>query len=183
MEVESLEIPELKLIKPDVFGDERGFFVETYRDSRYRELGIDCGFVQDNHSRSVKGTLRGLHLQSAPGQAKLLRVASGRIWDVAVDVRPDSPTYKQWVGVWLDAEAHHQLFIPVGFAHGFYVASDVADVVYKVSANYDPKTETGFSWNDSDIGVEWPLDGAPVLSDRDDNAQSFAQWEAAEAAR
>ena len=153
--------------------DARGFFFESYHEPRYREAGIDCNFVQDNHARSVRGTLRGLHFQSHPGQAKLLRVASGRIFDVAVDIRPDSPTFGRWSGVYLDAEDHTQFFVPVGFAHGYCVVSDVADVLYKTSNVYDPATETGFAWNDPEVGVEWPVD-APLLSERDLRAESFA---------
>lgn len=183
MDVLDLELPGLKLVKPRVFTDDRGFFLESFHQGRYRAVGIDCDFVQDNHSRSVKGTLRGLHLQHDPGQAKLVSAARGRIFDVAVDVRPASPTYKRWVGVWLDDVEHHQLFVPTGFAHGFYVQSDIADVCYKVSTFYDAALETGFRWDDAEIGVEWP-DKAPLLSARDADAQSFSDYrQAAEARR
>jgi len=173
VEAESLELAGLRLIKPRVFGDDRGFFLESFRTEDYAAAGVDCTFVQDNHSRSAKGILRGMHLQTHPGQAKLLRVARGRIFDVVVDARPESPTFKRWLGVWLDDKEHHQLFVPVGFAHGFYVDSDVADVCYKVSSIYDAATETGFAWNDPEIGIEWPSDGTPVVSQRDAEAQSF----------
>ena len=163
----------LVVVEPDVFGDERGFLLETYNAPRWRDLGIDVGFVQDNHSRSVGGTLRGLHFQTSPGQAKLVRCVRGRIWDVAVDLRRDSPTYAQWEGYELDDEAHRQLYVPVGFAHGFCVLSDVADVGYKLSSLYDPATEAGIAWDDPEIGVEWPIDD-PQLSDRDRTAPRLA---------
>ena len=131
--------------------------------------------MQDNHSRSKRGTLRGLHYQSSPGQAKLIRVASGSTFDVAVDIRPESPTFGQWYSATLDDEEHAQLFIPVGFAHGFCVTSEVADVVYKVSNVYDAKTEKGLCWNDPDIGVKWPV-AAPLLSAADQQAESFAEF-------
>ena len=173
MEVINLTLPGLKLSKPRVFADNRGFFLESYQEARYREAGIDCAFVQDNHSRSGKDTLRGLHYQSQPGQAKLIRVASGRIFDVAVDIRPDSPTFGKWEGVYLDGEQHHQLFIPVGFAHGFCVVSESADVLYKASNVYNAATECSIAWNDPSIGVAWPST-QPNLSARDQQAESFA---------
>jgi dTDP-4-dehydrorhamnose 3,5-epimerase len=166
MQVENLSLPGLKLIRPRVFPDSRGFFLESYHEPRFREAGIDCTFVQDNHSRSVKDTLRGLHYQSTPGQAKLLRVASGRIFDVAVDIRIGSPTFGRWEGAILDATEHTQLFVPIGFAHGFCVLSDTADVLYKVSSVYDAATELTLAWDDPDIGVEWPTP-TPILSERD----------------
>lgn len=175
MEVTELPLSGVKLIRPRVFRDARGFFVETYSEPRYREAGIDVHFVQDNHSRSLRGTLRGLHYQSAPGQAKLIRVVHGRTFHVAVDIRPASPTFGKWVGTHLDADDHPQLFIPVGFAHGFCVVSDVVDVVYKVSSVYDAKTELGLRWNDPDIGIEWPID-QPLLSARDQVAESFREF-------
>jgi dTDP-4-dehydrorhamnose 3,5-epimerase len=175
MEITELPLAGLKLIRPRVFRDPRGFFIETYSEPRYREGGIDVRFVQDNHSRSARGTLRGLHYQSAPGQAKLIRVIQGRIFDVAVDIRPDSPTFGKWFGEYLDAEEHLQLFIPVGFAHGFCVVSEAAEVTYKVSSVYDAKTEVGMRWNDPDIGVEWPIQ-EPLLSARDENAESFREF-------
>jgi len=173
--VETFDLPlaGLTLVKPRVIGDTRGFFIETYSQTRYREAGIECTFVQDNHSRSKRGTLRGLHYQSSPGQAKLIRVASGSIFDVAVDIRPGSPTFGQWYGATLDDVEHAQLFVPVGFAHGFCVTSDVADVVYKVSSLYDASTEADLRWNDPDIGVNWPV-AEPLLSARDQQAESFA---------
>lgn len=175
MEIVETTLPGVLLVKPRVFADNRGFFLETYRASRYREAGIDCDFVQDNHSLSTRGSLRGMHYQSSPGQAKLIRVGAGRIFDVAVDIRPDSPTFGRWHGVYLDGEQHHQLFIPVGFAHGFCVVSETADVLYKASNPYDPATECGFQWNDPEVGIEWPV-AEPVLSARDQTAESFADY-------
>jgi dTDP-4-dehydrorhamnose 3,5-epimerase len=164
----------LVLVQPDVFGDERGFLVETYSESKWRALGIDVDFVQDNHSRSVSGTLRGLHFQTSPGQAKLVRCVRGRIWDVAVDLRSDSPTYRRWEGYELDDEAHRQLYLPLGFAHGFCVLSDVADVAYKLSSLYDGSTESGIAWDDPDIAIDWPI-SEPRLSDRDRSAPRLAE--------
>lgn len=174
MMVEPTPLAGLLLVKPKVNRDDRGFFVETYREAAYREAGIDVAFVQDNHSRSVRGTLRGMHFQTSPGQAKLVRAASGAIFDVAVDIRPGSPTYGQWHGVMLDAEAHHQLFVPVGFAHGFCVVSEVADVTYKVSSVYDAATESGFHFADPDVGIQWPVDD-PRISARDAKAPRLAE--------
>ena len=164
MDVIDLSLPGLKLIRPDVFGDSRGFFLETYHAERYAAAGIAVPFVQDNHSRSVKNTLRGLHYQSQPGQAKLIRVVLGRVWDVAVDIRPRSPTFGQWHGLHLDAERHEQLFIPVGFAHGFCVLSDIAEVEYKCSDFYDRADEIGARWDSA--GIEWPIKD-PLLSPKD----------------
>jgi dTDP-4-dehydrorhamnose 3,5-epimerase len=164
----------LVLIEPQVFGDERGFFVETFSQEAWRELGVDADFVQHNHSRSSEGTLRGLHFQTSPGQAKLLRCPRGKIFDVAVDLRSDSPTYGKWEGYVLDDEKHRQLFVPVGFAHGFCVLSDVADVTYLVSSLYDPETEAGIRWNDPEVGVEWPVE-APLLSQRDIDAPLLSE--------
>ena len=159
------------LFEPTVHGDERGFFVETFREDALGGLGIDADFVQDNHSRSEARVLRGIHRQA--GQAKLVRCPSGRIWDVAVDLRPDSPTYKQWEGYDLDGSKHHQLFIPDGFGHGFCVLSDSADVIYRVSSYYEPELETGVAWDDPEIGIDWPIDD-PVLSERDKSAPNLA---------
>lgn len=164
----------LALIEPQVFGDERGFFVETFSQDAWRELGVSSDFVQHNHSRSALGTLRGLHFQTSPGQAKLLRCPRGRIFDVAVDLRSDSPTYGKWEGYVLDDEKHHQLFVPVGFAHGFCVLSEVADVTYLVSSLYDPETEAGIRWDDPEVGVEWPI-AEPLLSARDQEAPTLAE--------
>lgn len=168
------ELDGVVLIEPEVHGDVRGFMVETYRRDAWAELGIEIEFVQQNHSRSLRGTLRGLHFQTDPGQAKLVRCPRGRIFDVAVDLRRGSPTYGQWEGHVLDDEAHHQLFVPVGFGHGFAVLSDVADVTYQLSSFYDPATEAGIAWDDPDVGVEWP-EGEPLLSERDKSAPRLAE--------
>jgi dTDP-4-dehydrorhamnose 3,5-epimerase len=162
------------LLEPRVHGDERGFMVETYRRDAWAELGVGVEFVQHNHSRSAKGTLRGLHFQTEPGQAKLVRCPRGRVFDVAVDLRRASPTYGHWEGYVLDDEAHRQLFVPAGFGHGFAVLSDIADVAYQLSSLYDPATEAGIAWNDPDVGVEWPVD-EPLLSERDKSAPRLAE--------
>lgn len=177
MEVIDLGLAGLKLVRPHVFGDSRGFFLETYNAGRYAAAGIKVPFVQDNHSRSVRNTLRGLHYQSHPGQAKLVRVLLGRVWDVVVDIRPHSPTFGRWHGVHLDAERHEQIFIPVGFAHGFCVLSDAAEVEYKVSTPYDARTECSLDYADSDLAIPWPV-AEPVLSARDRAAESFAAFAA-----
>jgi dTDP-4-dehydrorhamnose 3,5-epimerase len=164
----------LVLLEPAVHGDDRGFLVETFSEQAWREAGVDVEFVQDNHSRSSGGILRGLHFQASPGQAKLVRCLRGRIWDVAVDLRRDSPTFGRWEGFELDDVSHRQLFIPKGFAHGFCVLGDIADVHYKLSTYYDPATESGFRWDDPDVGVEWPIDD-PQVSERDANAPRLAE--------
>jgi dTDP-4-dehydrorhamnose 3,5-epimerase len=164
-------LDDLVLIEPTVHGDTRGFLVETFRENAFAELDIDVEFVQDNHSRSRGRVLRGVHMQS--GQAKLVRCPRGRIWDVAVDLRPDSPTYKRWEGHELDGEHHRQLYIPAGFGHGFCLLSDEADVLYRLSSYYDPELETGIAWDDPEIGIEWPVTD-PVLSERDRNAPRLA---------
>ncbi len=164
----------LVLLEPEVHGDERGFLVETYSASAWREHGVDTEFVQDNHSRSARGIVRGLHFQISPGQAKLVRCGRGRIFDVAVDLRRDSSTFGQWEGHSLDDELHRQLFIPVGFAHGFSALSEVADVNYKVSSYYDPASERAIAWDDPDIGIDWPI-AEPRVSERDRNAPKFAE--------
>ena len=165
------EIPDLALIEPAVHGDERGFFVETFRRSWVDELGLEVEFVQQNHSRSGAGVLRGIHMQA--GQAKLVRCARGRIWDVAVDLRLGSTTYLRWEGYELSDENHRQLFIPDGFGHGFCVLGDGADVAYQLSSYYDPELETGIAWDDPEIGIEWPISD-PVLSERDRSAPRLA---------
>jgi dTDP-4-dehydrorhamnose 3,5-epimerase len=162
------------LIEPEVHGDERGFLVETFREDGWRELGIEVEFVQENHSRSGHGILRGLHFQTRPGQAKLVRCLRGTIWDVAVDLRQDSPTYRRWEGHELDDERHRQLFVPAGFAHGFCVLSEQADVAYRLSSYYDPATEAAIAWDDPEVGVEWPISD-PILSDRDRAAPRLAE--------
>ncbi len=162
------------LVEPEVHGDDRGFLVETFRSDTWAELGVDVEFVQHNQSRSVKDTLRGIHFQTEPGQAKLVRCPRGAIFDVAVDLRRDSPTYGQWEGQILDDEKHRQLFVPAGFGHGFAVLSEVADVTYLLSSTYDPATEAGIAWNDPEVGVEWPVD-VPLLSERDKQAPHLAE--------
>jgi dTDP-4-dehydrorhamnose 3,5-epimerase len=162
------------LVEPQVHGDERGFMLESYARDEWARLGVDVDFVQQNHSRSKKGTLRGIHFQTSPGQAKLVRAARGSIVDVAVDLRKDSPTYGQWEAHVLDDEKHHQLFVPVGFGHGFAVLSDVADVTYQVSSLYDPATEAGIAWDDPDVGVDWQVSD-PLLSERDKKAPTLSE--------
>jgi dTDP-4-dehydrorhamnose 3,5-epimerase len=162
------------LIEPEVHGDARGFMVETYRRDRWAELGVGVEFVQHNHSRSARGTLRGLHFQTEPGQAKLVRCPRGRIFDVAVDLRTGSATFGQWEGYELDDERHRQLFVPAGFGHGFAVLSEEADVTYLLSSSYDPATEAGIAWDDPEVGVEWPLDD-PLLSERDKGAPRLSE--------
>lgn len=168
-------LPGLVVVEPRVFRDDRGFFLEPYHAPRYKAGGITVDFVQDNHSFSTHGVLRGLHFQKSPGQAKLIRCARGRIWDVAVDIRPGSETFGKWWGLELDSESHRQLFIPVGFAHGFCVLSPEAEVMYKCSSIYDPATEAGIAWNDPQIGVQWPI-SEPVVSQRDIDAPTLAKY-------
>ena len=168
------ELDGVVLLEPQVHGDERGFMVETYRRDAWAELGVDVEFVQHNHSRSARGTLRGIHFQTEPGQAKLVRCPRGRVFDVAVDLRRDSPTYGEWEAHVLDDEKHRQLFVPIGFGHGFAVLSELADVCYQVSSYYDPLTEAGIAWDDPDVGVEWQV-AEPLLSERDKNAPTLAE--------
>ncbi len=162
------------LIEPQVHGDERGFFLETYALDEWKGLGVEADFVQQNHSRSSKGTLRGIHFQTSPGQAKLLRCARGQILDVAVDLRKDSPTYGQWESHVLDDVSGLQLYVPIGFGHGFAVLSEVADVCYQVSSLYDPATERGIAWDDPDIGIDWQV-AEPLLSARDKTAPKLSE--------
>src|ERR1041384_7097465 len=177
MEIIDLPLAGAKLIRPRVFRDTRGFFFESYSRERYAAGGMPEEWVQDNHSLSRQGTLRGLHYQSTPGQAKLVRVTHGRIFDVLVDIRPGSPTFGRWHGVEIDAEEHSQVYIPVGFAHGFGVLSEVAEVQYKVSAPYDSAHECAIRWNDPELGVAWPIP-SPILSERDKVSESFAAFKA-----
>ena len=156
----------LVLIEPHVIRDDRGLFFETFRADDYAELGVDVEFVQDNHSRSVRGTVRALHFQLAPGQAKLVRAARGEIWDVAVDLRRESPTFGQYEAFELSDANARQIFVPVGFAHGFCVTSETADVTYKVSSYYDGATERGIAFDDAAIGIRWPVE-EPLVSERD----------------
>ena len=156
----------LVLLAPRVFGDERGFFQETYREDAWAAAGVPSGFVQDNHSRSRRGTVRGIHFQTHPGQGKLVRCARGEVFDVVVDLRRGSPTFGEWEGITLDDARGHQLWIPVGFGHGFCVVSDVADFVYKCTAYYDAATEAGIRFGDPDVGIAWPEAELPY-SERD----------------
>lgn len=169
MKVTLTKIPDVLIIEPQVFEDERGFFFESFNQSAFNEaVGCDVVFVQDNHSRSVKGVLRGLHYQQAPyEQGKLVRVVYGEVFDVAVDIRPSSPTFNQWIGVTLSAENKKQLWIPEGFAHGFFVLSEVADFLYKTTNYWAPSAERSIGWNDQRIGIEWPIDNlAPLLLEK-----------------
>lgn len=162
----STKFPDVWVIEPDVFRDNRGFFFESYSYEKFKQNGIDAIFVQDNHSKSTQNTVRGLHYQANPGQIKLVRCIHGRIWDVIVDIRPNSPNFMKWDGVELSGENYLQVYIPIGYAHGFSVLSDEAEVLYKVSNYYDSKLERGILWNDSSIGVDWKVN-QPVLSKRD----------------
>jgi dTDP-4-dehydrorhamnose 3,5-epimerase len=173
MEVIPTEIPDVIVLQPRVFSDSRGYFLETYNKRTLGELGIDHTFVQDNQSHSHKGVLRGLHYQVEQGQGKLVRVLQGEIFDVAVDLRPGSKTYGKWVGVQLSSSTNRMIWIPRGFAHGFYTCSESADVLYKVTDFYAPKHERTLLWDDSDVGIRWPLVGDPILSDKDRAGHSF----------
>ncbi len=169
------KIPDVKIIEPKVFGDERGFFMETWNQREFEEkvTGKPTLFVQDNHSKSKKGILRGLHYQTENTQGKLVRVVYGEVFDVAVDIRKNSPTFGQWVGEYLSADNKRQLWIPEGFAHGFYVTSKEAEFVYKCTDYYNPFSEHSIIWNDAKLNIAWPLDGAPILSDKDSNAKKL----------
>ena len=175
MNVISTEIPEVLIIEPKIFGDERGFFFESFNHKAFVEkTGVTAEFVQDNHSKSSKNVLRGLHYQMQQPQGKLLRVVSGEIFDVAVDIRKSSPTFGQWVGCMLSAENKQQLWVPAGFAHGFLVVSETAEVLYKTTDYYAPSHERCILWNDPDLAIDWPLDGAkPILSAKDQAGQTL----------
>ena len=174
IKVNKLPIEGLCVIEPTVHGDSRGYFMETYNQNDMREAGLNMVFVQDNQSMSTRGVLRGLHYQKQYPQGKLVRVISGEVFDVAVDLRPGSATYGKWHGELLSAENKKQFYIPEGFAHGFYVMSDTAEFCYKVTDFYHPGDEGGIRWNDPDIGVAWPLlEGVPVLLSEKDRAQPF----------
>ncbi len=175
MKVEELDLPGVLLIEPRVFEDERGFFMETYHAERYAGYGIPP-FVQDNHSKSVKGTLRGLHYQLGRPQGKLVRVIRGEIFDIAVDIRKGSPHFGMWTAVRLSAENRKQLYIPEGFAHGFCVTSDTAEVLYKCTDFYAPDEERGIRWNDPDLAIDWPA-GEPLLSERDAKLPFLSEME------
>lgn len=167
MKIIETNIPEVKLLEPQVFGDERGFFMETFRDEWFKQHVADRTFVQENHSKSVKGVLRGLHYQTENTQGKLVRVVSGAVLDVAVDMRKSSPTFGQYVAEILSAENKRQLWVPEGFAHGFYVLSEEAEFVYKCTDYYNPKAEHSLLWNDPTVAIEWQLSGTPNLSAKD----------------
>jgi len=166
MEFIQTEIPDVILVKPSVIKDHRGFFMESYHIEKFSMGGIDCTFVQDNHAKSIQNTLRGLHFQVNFPQAKLLRCLKGKVFDVAVDIRKNSPSYGKWVGEELSEENKYQLFIPEGFAHGYYVLSETAEITYKCSEVYHPEDEQGFRWDDPEIGIEWP-ETEPILSRKD----------------
>ncbi len=176
MKITPTEIPDVLLIEPQVFGDARGFFLESFNQRRWEEMtGLRTVFVQDNHSRSVRGVLRGLHYQLPPAeQGKLVRCVAGRIFDVAVDIRRDSPTFGRWVGRYLSADNFRQLWVPPGFAHGFLVVSERAEVLYKTTAYYAPEHDRSIRWDDPDLAIDWPLEGGPKLSDKDRNAPLLA---------
>lgn len=171
MKVIDTKIPDVKIIEPTVFGDERGFFMETWNQKKFEELvtGKPTSFVQDNHSKSKKGILRGLHYQTENTQGKLVRVVSGEVFDVAVDIRKDSPTFGQWVGEYLSEENKRQLWVPEGFAHGFIVTSEEAEFVYKCTDYYNPKAEHSIIWNDPKLNILWPIEieGEAILSEKD----------------
>ncbi len=172
------DIDGMYIIEPTVYGDNRGYFMETYNYEEFKEAGLDMVFVQDNQSKSKKGVLRGLHFQTKHPQGKLVRVIKGKVFDVGVDLRPGSKTFGKWVGEVLSDENKRQLYIPEGFAHGFIVLSDEAEFVYKCTAFYDPQNEGGIIWNDGDIGIKWPIDSSMeiLLSDKDKIQQTFKEY-------
>jgi dTDP-4-dehydrorhamnose 3,5-epimerase len=174
MEFERLSIPDLVLIKPKVFGDARGWFFESWEARKFAAAGLDAAFVQDNYSRSVQGTLRGLHYQIQRPQGKLVRVTQGEVFDVAVDIRRSSPSFGKWVGTILSGDNKHQLWVPPGFAHGFYVLSESAEFFYKCTDFYAPEHERTLRWDDPKLGIQWPLKGAPLLSDKDRQGKPLA---------
>ncbi len=167
MDVIETPLQDVLLLLPRVYTDERGFFLERFHEDRYREIGIDRPFVQDNHSRSIKGVLRGLHFQVRSPQAKLVEVVRGSVFDVVADLRPESPTFRRWYSVELSDQNHHQLWIPAGFAHGFYTLSDEADFLYKCTSAYDSNDEGGVAWNDPELNIAWPTE-RPILSAKDE---------------
>jgi len=175
MKIDSEHLNGLFVLKPQVFEDDRGFFLESYRTDQFEKLGLPTNFVQDNHSRSIKGVVRGLHFQWEPPMAKLMRVTYGSAFLVAVDIRKGSPTLGKWYGEEVSAENKKQIYAPAGFARGFCVLSDFAEIQYKCTGIYNNKGESGFLWNDSEIGVEWPVK-EPILSEKDKNAQTFSEW-------
>lgn len=177
IKVESHPLPDVAVLVPDIFQDSRGFFMETYREDKFRELGLPYQFVQDNHSRSAKGVVRGLHFQWEPPMGKLMRVTSGRAFLVAVDIRKGSPNLGKWVGVEASAENRRQVWAPAGFARGFCVLSDSAEIQYKCTGLYNNKGESGILWNDPAIAIEWPISASHAeLSEKDKKAQTLAHW-------
>lgn len=174
MKIIDTTITDVKLLEPKFFEDERGFFMETFRDNWFRQNITDCTFVQENHSKSNQGVLRGLHYQTEQPQGKLVRVISGAVFDVAVDLRRSSPTFAQWFGTILSAENKHQLWIPEGFAHGFYTLEDNTEFVYKCTNYYHPQSEHSLLWNDPVINIDWPLVNSPSLSNKDSMAMTLA---------
>ena len=175
-EFEKQEIEDIILIKPRIFGDNRGFFMETYKKSDFVRNGIDIEFSQDNHSKSSKGVLRGLHYQQFPyEQAKIVRCIKGRIYDVALDIRPESKTFGKYVRVELSEDNKNILYIPKGFAHGFVALSDEVEIMYKTSGEYVPQADRGILWNDPDIGIDWGIDFEPILSEKDKNQKRFTE--------
>ena len=177
MKTQSTQIPGVLIVEPTVFGDDRGFFLESFNEREMRNIGIDAHFVQDNHSRSQRNVLRGLHYQINQPQGKLVRVVSGKVFDVAVDVRRDSPAFGKWVGVELSAENKRMLWMPPGLAHGFVVLSESADFLYKATDYYAQEFERTILWNDPDLAIEWPLAGQPILSSKDAAAKTFREAE------
>jgi dTDP-4-dehydrorhamnose 3,5-epimerase len=176
MNVIETKLKGVVIIEPAVFGDHRGFFLESYNQQRYEEAGILESFVQDNHSRSARGVLRGLHFQRTKPQGKLVRVTHGEVFDVVVDINPDSATYAQWVGVNLSSENHTQLYVPPGYAHGFVVLSESADFQYKCTEFYDPTDEAGVLWSDNQLSINWPI-ASPRLSDKDSRLPTLERLE------
>ncbi len=175
MNIIDTAIADVKILEPKVFGDERGFFMETFRDEWFRRQVAERTFVQENHSKSAKGVLRGLHYQTENTQGKLVRVVRGAVFDVAVDLRRSSPTFGQWAGALLSAENKRQLWVPEGFAHGFYTLEDDTEFVYKCTDYYNPQAEHSLLWNDETVGIQWPLAGSPALSAKDEAGKRLAE--------
>jgi len=174
--VTATALPEVKLIEPKVFGDARGFFLESFNEREFVEkVGVEARFVQDNHSRSAKGVLRGMHYQIEHAQGKLVRVVAGEVFDVVVDMRKRSPNFGKWMGLHLSAENHRQLWVPAGFAHGFLVLSETADFLYKTTDYWYPEHERCLRWNDPRVGIQWPIEGEPVLAEKDKAGKSLSE--------
>lgn len=176
MKLTPTAIPDVIIIEPRVFGDERGFFFESWNQQQFADAGLDINFVQDNHSKSAQGILRGMHYQTRQTQGKLVRVCAGEVFDVAVDMRRSSPTFGQWVGEYLSAQNHRMMWVPPGFAHGFYVTSETAEFLYKCTDLYAPEHEVSMRWDDPEVGIEWPLHHGehPRLSAKDETGLAFA---------